>query len=102
MTAERFVNTVGDTVEAMRWTGDNTRDVALWAEPTLAPYALPEGWWLRQHIAPTGNYFTLVLPCRGSEQDARVGDWIVKQASGFLPVAPYVVRQLYTKIPEGV
>ena len=67
-------------VEAMQWTGDNTRDVSLWHTPDLSPHVLPSGWWLRRSGA-TG-VFELVIETTEGPLVAAIGDWIIRAPTG--------------------
>lgn len=64
--------------DAIRWTGDNTRDVALWYDPTLAPNAMPEGWWVKQRPGET----RLVIVTQYDDMELEIGDWIIAPAAG--------------------
>lgn len=81
-------------VEAMRWTGDNTRDVALWVNPKLAPFELPKGWRLQSDRK-------LVLPGPDGERLASIGDWIIKGVNGeFYPCKPDIFAKTYEPVEE--
>lgn len=75
------------TVEAMRWTGNNTREVTEWAQPGIEPYGMPPGWWLKQ---PEAGGFFLVIEDGDTEWTAKKGDWVIlTPASGeFMTMTP--------------
>ncbi|SFY18512.1 hypothetical protein SAMN04244548_02994 [Paracoccus pantotrophus] len=80
-------------IDAMRWTGDNTRDIALWVQPDLAPHALPEGWWVRK--TATGRT-SLVVPTLEGEHDTSIGDWIIRGVKGeYYPCKPDIFAATY-------
>lgn len=85
-------------IEAMRWTGDNTRDVALWVEPKLAPFAMPNGWWLKQL---ENKAFHLVIPTLEGDHEARPGDWIIRGVAGeYYPCKPEIFAATYDEVAE--
>lgn len=81
-------------IEAMRWTGDNTRDVMLWAAGgTLAPFAMAPGWWLSN---PSEGKFRLMVPTLEGQMAANPGDWIIKGIKGeFYPCKPDIFDATY-------
>ncbi|MGI3163081.1 hypothetical protein [Pseudooceanicola sp. 200-1SW] len=86
-------------IEARRYTGDNTRDIALWVQPDLAPFALPKGWWQRQK---DGGEFRLVIPTLEGEMDATPGDWIIRGVKGeYYPCKPDIFAVTYEPVDEG-
>ncbi|MBS1180438.1 MAG: hypothetical protein H6Q99_318 [Proteobacteria bacterium] len=81
------------TVEAIRWDGENTREITLWVDPSLKPHELPNGWWLRQE--PSDNRFLLVI----GEYQAEIGDWVVKGPNGCLACSPHLFAAAYEAVP---
>ena len=76
-------------VGAMRWTGDNTRDVMLWINPNLAPHAMADGFWMRQRDGRMNLMVPLDLGLSTrSERAAQPGDWIVRERAGDCFVVP--------------
>lgn len=83
-------------VDAIQWTGENTRAVGLWVEPDLAMHALPKGWWVRHS---PGQEPRLVVPTVDGEQNLRANDWIVKGANGdFYPCAPDIFAAMFEEV----
>jgi len=80
-------------IEAIRWTGYNTRDVLLAVKPDLGPSEMPPGWWLKQ---PSAGEFRLVIPTLEGEHEATPGDWIIKGIKGeFYPCKPDIFAATY-------
>lgn len=80
-------------IEAIQWTGDNTREVTEWVEPKLAPFAMPKGWWLKQLEV---GQFALVIPTLEGDHEARVGDWIIRGVAGeHYPCKPDIFAATY-------
>lgn len=71
-------------IEAMQWTGDNTRDFALWVDPEH-PAALPTGWWLRRPDG-SGSLGLVVKLADKFWEEAAIGDWVIRDAKGRLEV----------------
>lgn len=83
-------------IEAMRWTGDNTRDITLWVDPKLAPFAMPAGWWLHQGQDRT---FSLVIPTLEGDHRASIGDWIIRGVKGeYYPCKPDIFAATYDAV----
>jgi hypothetical protein len=84
-------------VEAMLFTGMNAGEVGQWADPTLVPYALPEGWWIKQIVDQVEAQ--LVIPTLEGNHEARPGDWIIKGVKGeFYPCKPDVFAATYDPV----
>ena len=89
-------------VGAMRWTGDNTRDVMLWINPKLAPHAMADGFWLRQRDGGKSLMVPLHLglSTRSEWRAAQPGDWIVRERAGDCFVVPDVdFRARFVEVP---
>jgi len=72
-------------IEAMRWDGQNQREIETWAETIFAPD-------LSDRLA----IFTL-----GGKTYASVGDWIIKGIQGeFYPCKPDIFEATYEKVEE--
>lgn len=83
-------------IEAMQWTGDNTRDIATWAQPQLAPFALPKGWWLKR---PDNGDPQLIIATLEGDHAASIGDWIIRGIKGeFYPCKPDIFAATYDAV----
>ncbi|MTH61189.1 hypothetical protein [Paracoccus litorisediminis] len=87
-------------IEAIQFTGRNSREIARWVNPDLAPFHLPEGWWAKQH---TDLSFSLMIPTLEGEMEARQGDWIIRGVAGeFYPCKPEIFDASYEAVEEEV
>ncbi len=86
-------------IEAMQWTGENTRQVAEWAHPGVEPYGLPPFWWLKQ---PEDGSFRLVISTAEAVHEAWPGHWIIRDASGeFRVCPPHIFAATYEPVAQG-
>lgn len=84
-------------IEAMRWMGNNTREVALWVDPDLEPLAMPEDWWISQRH--DGEIASLVIPTLEGDHHAQVGDWIIRGVAGeYYPCKPEIFEKTYEAV----
>ena len=81
-------------IEAIQWTGENTREIMEWVQPGIQPFGMAEGWWLKQ-VHDRGE-FKLMVPTLESPHEASEGDWIIKGVKGeFYPCKPDIFEATY-------
>lgn len=94
--AKRLYRKKTCVIDAMQWTGDNTRAVAEWAYPGVEPYGLPPGWWLKQ---PDDGSFRLVISTGERVHEVWPGDWIIKDGDEFRALKPWMFETTYEAAP---
>lgn len=83
-------------IEAIQYTGTNTREITLWVDPQLPPHDMPAGWWMKQ-ISPV--VFHLIIPTLEGDHEARIGDWIIKGVAGeYYPCKPDIFTATYEPV----
>ena len=85
-------------IEAVQWTGDNTREVALWAVSDIADFALPTGWWIRAPADGVAEKQMMIHTLEG-DHAANIGDWIIRGVKGeFYPCKPDIFAATYEAV----
>lgn len=84
--------------EAIRYTGDNARDVSMFITPEPhGPFELKGGVWLKQLYSQ--RIFRLVIPAREGEVDLAPGDYVVRE-DGLPGVIRLNLTQMRAEYPE--
>ena len=90
MAAKFFDRTAA--IEAMQWTGENTKELVFWAQGGFKP----KGIWIRQTFAEDGtpSFFLQLSDTSAEAAAAAPGDWVVKQSEQLwaVPAADFEKR----------
>lgn len=81
-------------VQAMQWTGDNINALWDWIGASWLFGPLPQG----DPLAESGRPARLFVAANDGWLDLTIGEWIIKDASGFYPCLPDRFSETYEPV----
>jgi len=87
-------------IEAVQWDGQNSGDIAAWAQPGVPDGEMPDRWFLKcdRH----GRLSGMVIYTLEGLHEASLGDWIIKGVKGeFYPCRDDIFRMTYEEVTDA-